>query len=242
MSESDTSIEATNTRKRGRPRGSTKDAKKQKMTEGAEILAGIQQLNSAIQDVKSELSTIRTFMESTNKRLDTLEKQQHVNVNNVAEVRKKCNKLEKDIEGAIDEMEQRKRCATNLIIHGLAESSGDAQEDINTVIELLQKFHQTAAVKRVFRVGQKSSFNRPTKVIFSSEADSKTVLDAYKSIPVEERKTKFEKIYIDRDLTKKQQQEKKAALLELKTRSAEGEKLQLREVNGHFRCVNNVAK
>ena len=242
MTDSDSSIDNIK-RKRGRPPGTKNEVKKAKMSDNSEIITEMRQLfgqqNIKIDELKQELGTLKTFMVDTNKRLDAIEKKQGESSKTAAQLHQKCSKLENDIEKAIDEMELRKRCAANLVIHGIPENANDGESDINTVVQLLQKIDQTAAVKRVFRVGLTNVSNRPIKVIFSSEQQSKHALDAFKAIPIADRKVQYKNIYIDKDLTKKQQQEKKTALVEVKTKASNDEKVALREVNGHFRCVTN---
>ena len=88
------------------------------------------------------------------------------------------------------------------------------------------------------RIGRASdSITRALKVVYADEQEPKRILEAFKSIPVEQRKREHNNIFIEKDLTKRQQLDKKAALLQVKARVNNGEKALLREVNGRFQCT-----
>jgi len=137
-------------------------------------------------------------------------------------------KLQEDKEEE-EELNKRK---CSIIVHGLAEPSGDTAEtriksDCDTVEHMFHKVElDTISVEQITRLGKRSdepdAKPRPVKLTVASETQKGQVLKQAKNL----RKIKeggMDKVFIHQDLTPRQRQRRKILVQELKDRQQRGE-------------------
>ena len=178
------------------------------------------------------------LLESSNRqeaKFDELKKRVDDHDQKIHKVDQKVDNMQTNIVG---EIEQRIRNKSNVVIYGLPEND---TEDMIAVQNLLRAIDVAVDVevdmKRVVRFGNKPDVPRIAKVIFNIEQKAASVFSKYDKMNIEERKTKLgAKIFIDRDLTKYQMDEKRAAMIVKNNLNKEGKKSVIRYVNGRHQC------
>ena len=130
----------------------------------------------------------------------------------------------------LDEIDERQRRATNIVISNIPESqSANVEEkivdDLNKVKEIIVGTGISTEVVKVFRLGkQLPSKNRLIKVILPTPEVAQKILRNYKFTS---------NIYLNRDLTQLQQEKSYSVRQEFKNRVQNGEKnIKLKYYNG----------
>lgn len=125
----------------------------------------------------------------------------------------------------VNEVYERQRRATNVMIYNLPESGHDAEE-VNNISREITGNQDTREVK-MFRVGKKNKNGaRPLKVVFQTPEEAMMILKNRSKID------KSRKIFIDPDLTTLQLKNLKTMNEELRSRKANGEKVAIRYTKG----------
>ena len=182
-----------------------------------------------LQNIKNEVGRLSDMVEKLVKRVDELD----IKNNNLEQ---RCIQLEVNMkENAsatpiFDELEERNRRKTNLVVTGIPEQThGTAEErkqlDRQKIESLLKELHDLHGnmITHVFRIGRKTNDkdrlmrivcnNENTKELFLSKVRQRKLSDSWRGI------------YINPDRTKMQQQEEKALRTELLRRKGRGEEV-----------------
>ena len=183
-----------------------------------------------IVSLKKETVEISNKLSLLIRRVDELEKRN-------VQLEQRCNQLEAQSHHMppfiFDEMEDRLRRRTNLIISGIPEqTSGTTEErskaDSQKVTTLLDDLCEVSdeSISRVHRIGrQQPDKNRLLRVILSDEEDTKKILYRAKEL---RNLPPHKNIFINRDLTHYQREDNKKLREELKRRRASGEDVVIR--------------
>jgi hypothetical protein len=123
---------------------------------------------------------------------------------------------------------ERRRC--NVIISGLPEEADTSDENI--VNELIKEALQlTVGIKEMQRLGEKKSDRiRPLKLILKDRDDWRKILQSTKRLKLYEREVAsltikpYEKVYIDADKTRAQQEKAKAMRQRMRDLNGEGDR------------------
>jgi hypothetical protein len=137
-------------------------------------------------------------------------------------------KLQEDQE----ELDEIKRRRYSIIVHGLqepksSESDKRKEEDEHRIEDLLHQINcDTVSIKDAIRLGRKPETAedkpRPLKVTIASEEQKEEVLRSAKNLKWK-KSGGWNKVFIQQDLTPKQQVKRQKLVLEMKTRQANGE-------------------
>jgi hypothetical protein len=141
------------------------------------------------------------------------------------------NAMRMELKEDKDEMDEINKRKTNIIIHGLKESS-DADGKIKNlfdeemITDLLHEIEcDTVSVKEIVRLGKFAGDKdkpRPVKLVVSSEHHKEKVLSSTKNLKGRRDKG-FDVVFLHQDLTVKQRKKRQALIQQLKARKANGE-------------------
>ena len=140
--------------------------------------------------------------------------------------RKIQEKLSSSADQNIKEMEERERRKCNIMIFNMPESgSQDKDEcimhDKKLVNQILEEIEIPAKVCNMYRVGGSESSNaRPLRVILASADEQKKVLNAAVKL---KSNAAFKDIFINKDLTPLERQQRNLLVAEKKRKQAESE-------------------
>ena len=134
-------------------------------------------------------------------------------------------------EQIFNEIEDRQRRSTNIIVSNVPESQADTPEeknkdDLNSVMKLITDTVSTNEIVKCFRIGKPmQSKIRLLKVVFLTAEHAQTVLRNYKS--------SRNNVYVNRDLTQLHQNKAYSVRKEFKDRITKGEtNIKLKYYNG----------
>eukprot|EP00794_Sanderia_malayensis_P011225 gene11225-12404_t len=140
--------------------------------------------------------------------------------------RKIQEKLSNTADQNIKEMEERERRKYNIMLFNLPESGSQDKEDCNThdknlLKQILEEIEAPVNVRNVYRVGASEGSNpRPLRVILASADEQKKVLNSAIKL---KSKTAFKDVFINKDLTPLERQQRNILVAEKKRKQAESE-------------------
>ena len=221
--------------------------------------------SNSLDDVKSEIIT--AFKEELNQvsmKLDTLIKRVKDVEESVSSILKTQERQGAEIDSlkealarataeklsVFDEIEDRDRRRTNLIISGLEEKDGSVEErkewDKSNTVKLLTHLGIIAenagvsyedVVTTSYRVGRhRPDGNRLLKVVCKDQAAKKDILGKAKEL---RSNSTYRNVYINPDLTPMQQEESKRLRTELRSRRDKGEDVIIRRGKIISRSLQN---
>jgi len=130
-----------------------------------------------------------------------------------------------------EELEEIKRRSTNIVIHGLKESSDEKAEvrmkdDEKLIDELIHSLEcDGLSVCNTVRLGRKSTdasaAPRPLRLVLASEEQREKLLKSTKNL---KGKTAWQHVFLHPDLTPAQREKRKALVKEMRQRLQQGEK------------------
>ena len=105
--------------------------------------------------------------------------------------------------------------------------------------QILEKFIDVPVdIEKSFRIGVESKKPRMFKVVLKDQKQVSSIVSVCTYMNMENRKRILgTSIFIDRDLTKLQIEEKRAALLIKRLLEKDGKTAVIRDVNGTYQCV-----
>lgn len=200
----------------------------------------IDDLARGISEIKDDISSIRNS-------LDSLEPRVTANEDNISSIKQDIASIQKQLledrappeESIIEEMNERRSRARNVILHGLSESkkrdSNEAkQEDEELLTSIIRDIQQrtSSTSLKFFRLGKMSQGrNRPIKLILSSESEA---IDLLKAFAKESSKFDYLKgISFTNDKTPKERDYLKSLRSMLAKNISDGEKdITIKFING----------
>lgn len=181
---------------------------------GVELKQRLDTLASRFDVLSNEITALRTKVFTIDERVLTLESNsqpaQQLHMSDV-----------------IHEFSEREKCKSNIIVHGLSESSSNLpsskiSDDKIALSALFMKFIDTSYDFKSFRLGKSSpSSTRPVKVIFSCHDVAAQVLSAFRT--AKSRSDVQLPFKLVRDKTAQEREELKACHKELDNRVNAGE-------------------
>ena len=187
----------------------------------------LERLNNNIASLSSKIKTIET-------RLDNLSQRQTTQATEIETLKLSYESMTTLLPSTIlDEVDNRFRRRTNIIIRGLPEleegSANDRRDhDVtrtNAVLNYLS-CDSNIIVKNVTRIGKKRpNGHRLLKIVLPDEDMKRDILQKAKSL---RSSSKFADVFISPDLTPQQQNDQKNLQIQLKSRRAEGEDVVIR--------------
>lgn len=134
-----------------------------------------------------------------------------------------------------EELEEREKRKTSLIIHGIKESTSDESEereedDMGVVASMLHELKcDSATVKKVIRLGKRpdsvgddSVKPRPIKMVVESVEEKLQIIKSAKNLRTA-REGDWKDVFIHQDLTIKEREQRRKLVQELKDRKEKGE-------------------
>lgn len=140
--------------------------------------------------------------------------------------RKIQEKLSNSADLNIKEMEERERRKCNIMVFNMPESGSQDKEvciahDKDLVNEIFEEIEAPASVCNMYRVGGKGGKNaRPLRVILASADEQKKILNGAVKL---KSKAAFKNIFINKDLTPLERQQRNLLVAEKKKKQAESE-------------------
>lgn len=195
-------------------------------------------LPSKIDNLITEVNNLSTSLTSLEVRVDANEAKMKSLEEQLSTVNSSLTTSNPEL--TIAEMYDRARCAKNVMIFNLTESSNRnvnvrKEYDRGNVNKLLQAFlPQTDSDKvKIFRVGKpQPSKIKPLKVIFENESDVSTFISNFSSGNAAQVDQSFSDIKVSRDRTPREGKYYKSLKLELDQRASRGEKdLKIKYIN-----------
>ena len=132
-----------------------------------------------------------------------------------------------EISGVFDNFLDKEKRKSNLVVHNLAESSGESyaeivEQDVKKFVEMIKDaLSLHVRVVRAFRVGKKSQTKPRLLIVCTDNAEVKT--DVLKMAPQLRQNAEYSNIYITPDLTWREREEGRKLREELARRREAGE-------------------
>lgn len=189
-------------------------------------------MNNKIDNIRTEFTNLSAKIKTFEPRLEKLE-------NVVAKLKlEPSGSTVSQLEGFIEEVNDRQRRTRNVIVYGLMESKSapaDAKNHDSRMVNLILKkanLEGSFANTRFFRLGKKGSNEpRPIKLCMPSQGDATTLFQCLSNI--EDLGVELKGITLGRDRTLRERQHLSELRDTLKTRNEAGEKnLTIKYVNG----------
>ena len=193
-------------------------------------------LQADISDLKNGLlrheGECKDVQQSLNKKMDELKNEftQSGNVMRSSKVLEELEKVEKSVESRLEDIEERERRKSNLIIYGLPESDevnplqrkdDDTQKARSAISQSFGE--ESLSILATYRLGRKSEGKtRPLKVVLKSADVRDEILRRYRAA-VSAESLPDSSIQLSRDRTQREREEYRRLRNELKLREDKGE-------------------
>jgi hypothetical protein len=208
-----------------------------------EVREIISALRTEIETVHEEVGRVNNRLRDLEETLMNVKSTQHSHQKEIESIKAAYADTQKgtSIEGALSELEDRFNRRSNLIISGLPEPvRGNIEDqraaDDDSFAELLKSLDVNLGKDSridLRRLGKSNGPNpRILKVTFNKSQDRDSILRRSKLL----RQTKYKNVFINKDLTVKQQKDRRVLIEELKTRRALNEDVLIRGDKVVLRC------